>query len=62
MADFETIVEWISRNRTLFGYSPENMLLWERKANSDNGDVEKPYAFMIRRLMKNYQSNVEQCK
>ena len=57
--DFGSIVEWLSRNRDLSGYSADNVMKWERKPNPENGDVENLYPFMIRQLLKNYEKEVE---
>lgn len=60
--DFESIVAFLSKNNKLSGYSQENQMKWVRIMNPNNGDVEKPYPFMIRRLLKNYQPEVEKRK
>jgi hypothetical protein len=58
--DFDSIVEWLSRNQDLSGYAKENLMNWQRQPNPVNGDVEKPYPFMIRRLIKNYEKGIEE--
>lgn len=59
VSDWDSIVAFLSRRGQLPGYSEENIANWPRVPNPENNDVEKPYPFMIRRLMKNYETEVE---
>jgi hypothetical protein len=50
----------LSRGGLLSGYAYDEK--FERVADKVTGDVEKPFPFMLRRLLFNHQKDLEKCK
>lgn len=60
MQDWKSIVAWLSRKGQFSGYD-ELGNNFTRKTGENSDDVEYPFPYMIRRLLKNYEPEIQDC-